>query len=138
MKLLIPLPNQPMTLSASLAVQPHCLRFAFAYSADLLERQSNGWYCSPHPNLPPPAGEGALFPPLLAGEGQGGGQRCRKEHGNLIARLIKMELPRLSRRAMQGEHWTGQGGGQCNLFDRRSWSNFRSNAYGSKPVIPCY
>jgi hypothetical protein len=32
---LIPFPNQPITLSASLAVQPNCPCFAFAYSADL-------------------------------------------------------------------------------------------------------
>jgi len=30
----IPFLNQPITLSASLAVQQHCLRFAFAYSID--------------------------------------------------------------------------------------------------------
>ena len=33
--LLIPFPDQPITLSASLAVLQHCLRFAFAYSIDL-------------------------------------------------------------------------------------------------------
>jgi len=61
-----------MTLSASLAVQPYCLRFAFACSADL-ERVRfkclHNLALPPHPNLPPQAGEGALFPPLLAGEG---------------------------------------------------------------------
>jgi len=31
----IPFQNQPMTLPASLAGQPYCLRFAFASSADL-------------------------------------------------------------------------------------------------------
>jgi hypothetical protein len=33
--LLIPFPYQPCTLSASLAVHLHCLRFAFAFTIDL-------------------------------------------------------------------------------------------------------
>jgi hypothetical protein len=31
----LPIPDQPITLSALLAVRQHCLRFAFAYSMDL-------------------------------------------------------------------------------------------------------
>jgi len=37
------------------------------------------WRCSPRPNLlARQAGEGVLFPPLLAGEGQGGGNGTGK------------------------------------------------------------
>jgi hypothetical protein len=32
---LIPFPDQTITLSTSLAVRQHCLRFVFAYSLDL-------------------------------------------------------------------------------------------------------
>src|SRR6266700_539755 len=62
-------PSQVRDLAIS-RVDPELFGWSLDFVGDLAETVALIWpEASPHPNLPPQAGEGAKTPPLLAGEG---------------------------------------------------------------------